>query len=116
MCNENEVMGSQVFIDTDLAKATDNGTGVLCQCSIDFINGAKVFKYNVTGSQKNCGSNLTLKVGNGNLIPTDENTCSAFHKSKGIQGAAQIELQKIKSPFNVQFCVELNLREKSVHF
>ena len=111
MCVDSQAEGDHVYIDTSLAKKTDNGTGILCQCAVTFIDEVTVFAYNITGSAEECGSKLSLNVNDGGNHITDDTNCSI--SGKGIpQGvAAVIGLEKVREPFNVDYCVEIKLRK-----
>lgn len=117
MCYESVASGSEIYIDTAGAKATDNSSGPLCTCS-GSISGANVIDFKIEGKTSVCGSSLSFHVKNENIdIKSSPTNCllteqNSTKVSKTVN--FNVDLEKETPPYEVDFCATLAI-SKLIH-
>jgi hypothetical protein len=112
MCIDSEASGQTVYIDTKKAKATDNSSGPLCICDATISN-AKFVNVSVQENIATCGSKLKFDFTN-KQVESDENKCRSTKELVQIENQQEVRLslEKIKTPYSVDFCTKIEIGKK----
>jgi hypothetical protein len=107
-----EATGQTVYIDTTKAKTTDNSSGPLCICKA-VISNAKFVNVRVQENVATCGSKLKFDFTN-KQVESDENKCRSTKELVQIENQQEVimSLEKIKTPYSVDFCTKIEIGEK----